>query len=122
MEIGDGVLDVVCFALTSAEGDLEFQNDPTGIVKTSLLVSVVLSVALMVIEMCLAKARKFRLNWLPTLYCLHLIFEDIFQVFIYAAVAASQAQSDMGSHLAAAAGAIQALAFSCLKVRDVLWP
>jgi len=56
------------------------------------------------------------------MYCVHLAFEDVFQVFVYAAVSASQARSGLGSsHLAGLFGALQAAIFSFLKVRDVLF-
>eukprot|EP01046_Picozoa_sp_COSAG06_P050737 COSAG06_NODE_8106_length_2272_cov_2.780948_3_plen_130_part_00 len=121
---------MICFVLTSSEGDLDFRDDPQDTVKNALLASVIFSFVLMVVEAKIAlgdKERSFRgrtfRDWLPFLYCVHLAFEDVFQVFVYAAVSASQAQSGMGSsHLAALFGALQALIFSFVKVGEVLIP
>ena len=44
------MIDVICFALTSLEGDLDFRDDPHDIVKNALLASVVFSFVLMVVE------------------------------------------------------------------------
>jgi hypothetical protein len=126
LEVGDGVLDVICFVLTSSEGDLDFRDDPQDTVKNALLASVIFSFVLMVVEAKIALSsttNKERVrDWLPLMYCVHLAFEDVFQVFVYAAVSASQARSGLGSsHLAGLFGALQAAIFSFLKVRDVLF-
>jgi hypothetical protein len=56
LEFLDPMTDVAGFWLTENEGDLSFANDPSGIVRTALLVSVVISGLSFIIELGLCSA------------------------------------------------------------------
>ncbi len=91
IETSDAFFDVISLALTSAEGDLTFCNDPDGLVQTALLVSVVLSVLMVCVEGGFYRSDHSRVkDFLVHLYFVHMIFEDLFQAFVYTWVAMTQ--------------------------------
>lgn len=94
VELLDALFDVISLVLTSAEGDLVFYNDPGGHVHSALLISVSLSVLLVCAEGGIYQSgscstSEFK-NLLVCLYCLHVVFEDLFQAFVYSWVASTQ--------------------------------
>eukprot|EP01043_Picozoa_sp_COSAG02_P024040 COSAG02_NODE_1301_length_13367_cov_14.080570_14_plen_724_part_00 len=112
VEILDAALDIFGFAMTWAEGDLHFSNDPDFLVWTGLGVSVILSVIMLMLERC---GHKHVTTHLRLLICIHLVVEDVFQAVAYALVAGTQAQAGLGA-LGAWGGCLQALLFSVQKV------
>eukprot|EP01051_Picozoa_sp_SAG22_P005997 SAG22_NODE_376_length_11537_cov_29.420353_5_plen_399_part_00 len=118
----DGVLDVCAFALTMAEGDLEFSNDEHKVIQWVLGATTALSAFAVFAELYVQRVDRERLQThLKLLYCVHLSGEDVFQAVIYAYVGASQARA--GAPVTAPVIAcVQASAFTCFKVYELLWP
>lgn len=117
IELVDAISDVITLVFTSAEGDLVFSNDPAGLVYIFLSASVLFSVLAGGIEVCLYHQMRHAAfkDALAGLYCLHVVFEDLFQAFAYIWVSASQAQI-MGG---AALGAVQASLFVGLRMCEL---
>jgi len=117
IELVDAISDIITLVFTSAEGDLVFSNDPAGLVYKFLSASVLFSVLAGGIEACLYRQMRHAAfkDALAGLYCLHVVFEDLFQAFAYIWVSASQAQI-MGG---AALGAVQACLFVGLRMCEL---
>jgi hypothetical protein len=109
----DALLDVGGFALTWAEGDLEFSNDPDSLVRAALGLSVVLSVTLLIVELWCGRVKVQA--YLRLLTCVHLVVEDVFQVVVYALIAGTQASAGLGAW-GSGFGCFQALLFSGQKL------
>ena len=107
--------------LTGSGGDLNFANDPTGIVQLVLSASVVVGFVAYVCELvahrCMRPGR-FRV-YLPHLRCFHFAVEDTFQTLLYAAVAASQATGTADTTFAVVFASCQAVFTIVIKLTDM---
>eukprot|EP01046_Picozoa_sp_COSAG06_P064087 COSAG06_NODE_15157_length_1093_cov_4.781690_1_plen_177_part_00 len=98
LETFDVATDIIAVWFTSDAGDLEFANDPLGLVKIFLVISVVISCVSYVVEMFLRcsntmNAHDFR-ECLPYLQSFHFACEDVFQATLYALAAGAEAAQD----------------------------
>jgi hypothetical protein len=113
--------DVAGYFLTRSEGDLEFANDPAGLINAALLASVVVSGLSFIVELglrCSWEKQEFR-NALPFMQALHFACEDIFQTILYATVAGAQAEGHAGASGATVFAVLQALGFVAMKLSDM---
>eukprot|EP01044_Picomonas_judraskeda_P025009 COSAG03_NODE_7096_length_963_cov_1.592593_1_plen_220_part_10 len=123
LETADVGSDIVTFWLTRDAGDLEFANDPLGLVKTFLLISVVLSCATYIVELafrCSTGISKFR-DRMPYLQSFHFACEDVFQATLYALTAAAEASQGGAANRATygALAVIQAMFFIVARLVDM---
>ena len=81
IEFLDATADIGSLAYSLATHDLRFSNDD-GLVRTTLTVSVGLSVLMFLYEIYLHRQGGLE-RWIPILLCLHMVTEDFFQTFVY---------------------------------------
>ena len=106
----------------SGNGDLEFSNDG-GLVSTALTFSVGLSIIAFLVEVCIFLQRKevkdrFGVEFMdliPYLLCVHVVAEDVYQALVYFVVWASHSTVPGAVWF----GAVQALAFTSIKMYDL---
>ena len=113
--------DVAGYFLTRSEGDLEFANDPAGLINAALLASVVVSGLSFIVELglrCSWETQEFR-NALPFMQALHFACEDSFQTILYSTVAGAQAGGHTGASGATVFAVLQALGFVAMKLNDM---
>jgi hypothetical protein len=121
LEFLDLMTDVAGYFLTRSEGDLEFANDPAGLINAALLASVVVSGLGFIVELglrCCWEPQEFR-DAMPFLQALHFACEDSFQTILYATVAEAQAGGQAGASGATVFAVLQALGFVAMKLSDM---
>jgi hypothetical protein len=93
VELLDSFLDICTFVWADTEDGLFFSNDPVGVIRWSLGISVCVSVATFLVEVIVRwKANDYLTNALPILLSLHIVFEDGFQMLCYGGVTASHSK------------------------------
>jgi len=109
--------------LVFLEGDLDFAGEG-HCVKYFLVGSVLFSFLMYQLEVGIAckYGRTPLYRWLFSLVCLHICFEDSFQLVLYACVAASQAASGVGAPVAPVAAVVVTVATLASKVVATVWP
>jgi hypothetical protein len=121
LEFLDLMTDVAGYFLTRSDGDLEFANDPAGLINAALLASVAVSGLSFIVELGLRyrwQPQQFR-DALPFLQALHFACEDSFQTILYATVAGAQAGGHAGASGATVFAVLQALGFVAMKLNDM---
>ena len=116
-DFADTAMDWGAWGATSAEGDLDFANDPGKIVRNFLaFISAVGTFTFCVDLVIYCRTGKINKNiWIFRFGC-----EDFAQVMIYSFVAQSQVAKEQGSNSTGALfGVIQALGFVFLKLMEV---
>ena len=119
IEFLDAVMDVASYVSAEGNGDLIFSNDD-GAVSTALAISVWASVIVYLLELCAFTQREELsvefTDMIPYLLCLHVITEDFFQTLVYIVVGASHSTVPGAIWF----GMLQALAFTCVKMYELI--
>jgi len=125
VEFFDVITDIGTYILCKEEGDLEFQNDPDGVLMTALIVSVVFSASCWFFEMLFLihpKTQKCFHKHLKLFSCFHALGEDLFQFCLYMVVAFSQAASGGGTSMTLIAANSQVVVFLLAKLLELFNP
>ena len=110
-------LDALSLYLTEREGDLEFANDPHGIILNSLRGATIVAVGLFIMEL-FAFIRYGKIN--PLWLALTIGFEDCFQCTIYTFVAVSNDVSG-DTKLGFWVGIANSAVFGLGKLLELYW-
>lgn len=120
VEFMDVLMDFMGYLLTKAEGDLDFANDPTGIIANVLLGTSILGAIAFALEVGLQAQGNGIERAMGLLRPLHFAGEDVFQFLLYCAVAGGQASDTTGSSSMWLFALAQAVAFVVIKLVDML--
>lgn len=120
-------MDVATLILTWAENNLSFMNDEAGMVSIFLVGSTAGSLFLFLLELavgCMLKRVPLDLNTRWVLHlgltCVHLGFEDMFQVMVYFFVMTSHSASGLELHWVVPVASLQAAFFALVKILDMM--